>query len=164
MRALSLVRRLLLLAVVPLALDGCLVLSDPDFQGQDECLPSFVNQEADPLISQTPRIPADATSPAEFRGSVPMKSCALVANYQARVFVDSEFKLDLAVPPNGTDTRNVSVVVDVDGLSKGCHQIHLYVSRRFAPAGSDFKQPERAGDLAYLVWRFSNDASCGETP
>ncbi len=169
MRALRLVRRLLGLAVVPLALDGCLVLSDPDFQGQDECSPSFVTNEADPLLWSTPRIPAQAGDPVEFRGSVPMKSCALVKTYRARVFVDNVLKLEQSVPATGTDSRNVAVVVAVDKLSKGCHQIHLYVSSRFAPAASDFKQPERAGDLAYLVWRFSNDANalaenCGGAP
>jgi hypothetical protein len=169
LRVLPLVRRLLALAAVPLALDGCLVLSDPDFQGQDECLPSFVTNEADPLLWSTPRIPAQVGGPVEFRGSLPMRSCALVKTYAARVFVDGTLKLEQAVPPNGADTRNVAVVVGVDGLSRGCHQIHLYVSSRFAPAASDFKQPERSGDLAYVVWRFSNDASalaenCGEAP
>jgi len=169
MRALRLVRRLLGLAAVPLALDGCLVLSDPDFQGQDECTPSFVTNEADPLLWSTPRIPAAVGDPEEFRGSVPLKSCALTKPYEVRVFVDNALRKSGPVPASGTDTRNVAVVVNVAGLSKGCHLIHLYVSSRFALAASDFKQPEQPGDLAYIVWRFSNDANspaenCGGAP
>lgn len=169
MRVLSLARRLLTLSVVPLALDGCVVLSDPDFQGQDECTPSFVTNEADPLLWSTPRIPAQEGDPAEFRASVPLKSCALVATYRARVFLDNVIQREIEIPASGTDTRNVSIVQNVGSVSKGCHLIHLYVSRSFAPAAGDFKQPERPGDLAYVVWRFSNDASslaenCGAAP
>ncbi|MBI2389622.1 MAG: hypothetical protein HYV09_08500 [Deltaproteobacteria bacterium] len=140
------------------ALDGCVVVSDPDFRGQDECLPMFLNLEADPAQSSTPRIPASPTDPIEFRGTVPLRSCALTKDYEARVFVDEEPRLSLKIPPSGGETRNVSVVVNVDRLAPGCHIVQVYVSSRFA--AGDFRQPERPGDIDYLLWNFSNDASC----
>lgn len=155
-RLLGFVRRLLVLAVVP-ALDGCVVVSDPDFRGQDECVPAFVHHEAEPALADTPRIPANPTDPVEFRGTVPLRTCALTLEYEARVFVDQELRRSIRIEPSGSETRNVSVVVDVDRLTPGCHSVDVYVSSRFA--AGDFRQPERPGDLSYLHWRFSNDAS-----
>jgi hypothetical protein len=164
MRGFGFVRRLLRLAVMGAlvtANDGCLVLSDPDFRGQDECVPFFLTLGADPSVKDRPRIEG-----TEFSGNVQMRTCALTKDYVARVFVDGALKLDQPIPPSGQETRDVPVLVDIRGLAAGCHFVELYVSSAFRPSGSDFTQPARAGDIAFLLWTFVNTtdatvASCG---
>lgn len=150
------------------ALDGCLVLSDPDFQGEESCTPSFVAQEADPPQAGTSRFPANPGDPLEFRGTVPMKSCALVKNYDGRVFLDGELKTIIQIPPNGEDVRDVAVLLSLSEVPPGCHEVELYVSQLFSSSPTDLKTPARAGDLAYFVWRFVNTSdptdalTCGQ--
>lgn len=161
MRGFRLVRRLLLLALVPAATGSCLVLSDPDFRGQDECVPFFLTREANPAVSSR-----EVLTGEEFRGSVPMRTCALTLPYEARVFVDGVFTVNQNIPPTGEELREVPVLVDIKNLSKGCHFVEVFVSSRFRASGSDFTQPERSGDVTFLLWTFLNDTdatvtSCG---
>lgn len=147
-------------ALVPAA-EGCLVLSDPDFRGQNECVPFFLTLEADPSVRDPQRIEG-----TEFRGSVRMRTCALTLPYEARVFVDGEPKLFKSVPPTGDEIRTVPVLVDIAALAPGCHFVELFVSSKFRASGTDFSKPERANDVTYLVWTFINTtdatvASCG---
>jgi hypothetical protein len=156
MRAVGrLVRRLLVIALVPTVLDGCLVVSDPEFRGQDECVPFFLTHEADPSTSLPLRRPETASDPAEFRATVPMRSCALVSNYKAHVFVDRNLKIIKTLPPTGTELRDVSVLVNIaDEVADGrCHRVEVLVSQNFL----DFENPARAGDVAKITWQFYND-------
>lgn len=166
MRGLRFVRRLLLLALVPAATGRCLVLSDPDFRGQDDCVPFFITHEANPLITARPRIPANVGDPTQFRGSVPLRSCALTRDYTARIFIDGSIVSEVTVPPSGEEVRDVNVLVDVGLVPRGCHFVEVRVSSAFSPSGGDFRRPAREDDLAFLVWTFINDpdatvASCG---
>lgn len=158
------VRRLLQLAVMGAlvaANDGCLVLSDPDFQGQDECVPFFLTHEADPSVRDFRRI-----EKAEFEGSVPMRTCALTKPYFARIFLDGRLRvLEQEIPPSGDELRTVPILLPIGDLAPGCHFVEVRVSSAFRP-GSDFTQPARPGDIAFLLWTFTNttDASvlsCG---
>jgi hypothetical protein len=164
MRALGrLVRRLLPVVLVPTVLGGCLVASDPDFRGQDECVPFFLTHEADPSTSETHRRPESTSDPEEFRASVPMRSCALTTDYEARVFVDNKLVDISQIPPTGGELRDISVLVDIAGLT-GCHTVELFISSNFA----DFKTPERSGDVAKVSWFVFNDPAtpvpeCGGT-
>lgn len=165
---LGFVRRLLLLAFVPAATGSCVVLSDPDFRGQDDCVPFFITHQAQPLVSDRPRIPENPGDPEAFRGTVPLRTCALTKTYEARVFVDGSFRSSQRVEPSGTEVRPVSVLLDVGQpkLVGGCHFIEVFVSSEFSPSGTDFRRPAREGDLTFLLWTFINDpdataASCG---
>jgi len=149
----ALVRGLLVLATMAGLLDGCVVVSDPDIQGQDTCVPFFLAHEADPSTSGAHRRPEISTDPAEFRASVPMRSCALTFDYETHVFVDDELVDISKIPPTGGEIRTASVLVDLAGLSTGCHRVELFVSTNFA----NFKTPERAGDLAKITWLVFND-------
>lgn len=159
--------RCLSLLVVPTLLGGCLVASDPDFRGQDECVPFFLAHEAEPSTSEAHRRPESADDPEEFRASVPLRSCALTTDYVAHVFIDDDLRVIKKIPPSGGELRDVSVLVDIakEAETPGCHRAELYVSSNFA----DFKTPERAGDVAKISWFFFNvpDAlvsNCGNVP
>lgn len=171
MRGRGFVRRLLRLgskmammaALVPalgLVNGGCLALSEPDFRGQDECVPFFLTLGADPpLLNRTP------IEKAEFSGSVQMRTCALTKDYVAHVFLDGVPVLFTSVPPTGVELRTVPVLVDISRSSPGCHIVELYVSSKFKD-GTDFTKPERRDDIAYILWTFVNSsdatvASCG---
>lgn len=160
-----LVRRLLALTAVSNVLGGCLVVSDPDFRGQDECVPFFLAHEADPSTPGPHLRPESATDPAEFRATVPMRSCALTRDYRAHVFVDNTLRVIQRIPPTGNELRDVSILVNIGEESPGCHRVSVYVSTNFA----DFTTPDRPGDVAKIDWLFYNDqnstaAGCGSTP
>jgi hypothetical protein len=161
-RGLGFVRRLLLLALVPAATGSCLVISDPDFRGQDDCVPFFITHQAQPLVSDRPRIPESPGDPTEFRGTVPFRSCALVKDYVARIFVDGSLRSEQVVPATGSEERTLEVSIDVGQLPQtGCHFVEVFLSTQFAAVGADFRSPARRGDLAFLLWTFvdSTDAT-----
>lgn len=139
---------------VPTLLGGCLVVSDPDFRGQDECVPFFLSYEADPSTSPAHRRPESPTDPAEFRATVPLRSCALTTDYTAHVFIDNVLRVIKKIPPTGSELREVSVLVDIGNEDPGCHLVEVFVSSNFA----DFKTPERPGDVAKIDWLFYNVA------
>ncbi|MGZ3417346.1 MAG: hypothetical protein ACXVEF_22555 [Polyangiales bacterium] len=137
---------------------SCLVVSDPDFRGQEDCIPFFVTEQAVPAPNATTRIPASPGEPLEFDGNVPMRSCALTKTYQMRVFLDNVWQYAQDVPPTGDEARPIAVILDMTGRAAGCHQVEVLVSTRFA-SGTDPKTTDRADDLAYMVWWFSNDTT-----
>lgn len=158
-RLLSLAGVAVMTALVP-ASGGCLVVSDPDFRGQDQCVPSLLLLEANPSVRERPRI-----EESEFSGTVPMRSCALTFDYEARIFVDGSLVQFQRIPPNGLEIRDVPVLVDIKRLRPGCHVVEVFVSSQFR-GGSDFITPERKDDIAFISWTFLNDtdasvASCG---
>jgi hypothetical protein len=147
-------------ALVP-AGEGCLVLSDPDFRGQNECVPYFLTLEAVPSVRDRPRIEG-----TEFRGSVPVRSCALTQPYEARIFLDGVLVRFAQIPESGSEIRPLSVFFDIQGLAPGCHFVEVFVSSKFRASGTDFTKPERADDVTFLLWTFLNTtdatvASCG---
>jgi hypothetical protein len=152
MRLRSVLARILLLGVAVCS-GSCLVVSDPDFRGQEDCIPFFVTQQAEPALASTERIPATPTDPLEFRGSVPMRSCALTKIYQIRVFLDNELQPESTIPPTGDEERPVSVLVDLSRTKPGCHQVEVLVSSSFT---LDARTAAKPDDLAYLVWWFTN--------
>ena len=161
------VRRLLLLALVP-ATSSCLVLSDPDFRGQDECVPLFITHQAQPLVTSRRKIPESPGDPLQFSGTVPLRSCALTKPYYARVFVDGVNVRNQEIVASGTEIRPVEVLVDAGNLPGTCHQVEVFVSSAFASTG-DLRTPARQSDLAFILWTFITDAdatagTCGASP
>lgn len=157
-----LVRRLLAMALVPATLSGCVVVSDPEFQGQDECDPFFLTQEADPSTSGFVRLTETTPDSDVFRASVPMRSCALTKNYTLNVFVDKNLRAQTTIFPTERDLRNVPIVVDVfpERANPGCHRVEAFVSTGFT---SDFRTAARPGDVAKITWWFFNDADAPVT-
>jgi hypothetical protein len=150
------VARILLLCAA-VGSGSCLVVSDPDFRGQEDCIPFFVTQQASPALTAKTLILASSASALEFRGDVPMRSCALTKTYEMHVFLDDDWKRLDTVPPTGEEERNVTALVDISRAKPGCHQVEVLLSTRFSSA--DPKAPERANDLAYLTWWFANDSN-----
>lgn len=156
--------RLLLLAAAVCS-GSCLVVSDPDFRGQEDCIPFFVTQQADPPIADKKLILASAGDAPEFRGTIPMRSCALIKNYEMRIFLDGAWQSLATVAPTGDEERNVSVLVNLpSGGKRGCHEIEVYLSTRFSAI--DPRVPENPDDLAYVLWRYADTtdakfANCG---
>jgi hypothetical protein len=145
---------------------SCLVVSDPDFQGQEDCVPYALNHEADPELGSWINLVPDASATERtFRALIPISTCALAKEYTARVFIDNLLLKIIPVPPTGTERREVSVLVDIVniGLAPGCHKVELLVSGQFA---ADLRAPARPDDIAKAVWLFYDDpnvtpASCG---
>ncbi len=129
---------------------SCLIVSDPDFRGQDQCTPSLLHHEADPETAST----APLEDPFAFRASIPLRSCALTRTYIAHVFADGILERIVDVPPTGSETRTVTVLFDVGALEAGCHQVEVYVSSRFS--AGNLKVPERPDDVGYVAWWFAN--------
>ncbi len=142
---------------------GCLVVSDPDFRGQNDCLPYFVNQSAEPTTTRPTVVTIGEDGRATFRASVPMQTCALTAEYEARVFVGGVAGEFSRIQSTGSETRVVSVVQDVSAsaFDDGCITIELLVSRSFR---GSLRVPERADDLAYIAWQVatSPDVTVGQ--
>jgi hypothetical protein len=152
--------RLLLLASAVCS-GSCLVVSDPDFRGQEDCIPFFVTQSADPSVSDTSVILTSAGELPRFKGSVLMRSCALTKTYQMRVFLDGGLVHLDDVPPTGEEQRPVTALVDFSGALPGCHDVEIYLSTRFTAI--DPRQPERQDDLAYILWRFADTGNASFT-
>jgi len=149
-----LVRTLLAIAVVPV-LGSCVVASDPDFQGQDQCVPFFLEHEADPSTSVFSRLTETTAGSDVFRATVPMRSCALTKEYELHVFVDNNPRALTKIFPTERELRDVSIVVDItpERDNPGCHRVEALVSTNF----QNFRDPVRSGDLAKIVWWFSNN-------
>lgn len=139
------------MAGLALAAPGCLVLSDPEFQTEDECPPSLKMTEASPNPVAFPILTATTTKAFEFRASVPVDSCALTRALEARVFLDGSLLRSSELPPNGTASRDLTVFVALDSVKQGCHVVEVLVSGRFS---SDQRQPAKAGDIGSGVWWF----------
>lgn len=143
------------------AVSGCLVVSDPDFRGQDECLPFFVNQAAVPPITAPTLVETGDT--ITFEATVPLQTCALTVQYEMRVFVGGQVRMIEEVDPTGSETRPISIVQDIslsEDLEDGCTTVELLVSRRF----QGLRDPARPGDLAYVSWQVatSPDVTVGQ--
>jgi hypothetical protein len=134
-------------------LHGCLVLSDPDFRGQDECLPSFETVDASPAVGTVFVLGSGST---EFRPSVPVRSCALIKAYYAHVFVDGLIRTQLEIVPSGGEVRTFTALVDLSDVDPGCHTVEVLVSSGFAP--TSLRNPLRPGDLAYVAWSVATSA------
>lgn len=129
---------------------GCLVTSDPDFRGQEDCVPYFVVRDADPEITSTLKL-RDGALP-ELR--VPLRSCALVKRYFVRIFVDGLLFATAQIEPSGQEIRTLRIGdLPVGLLQPGCHQLEVYASGAFATERG--RDPVRDDDLAYIAWWFT---------
>jgi hypothetical protein len=134
---------------------SCLVVSDPDFRGQEDCIPFFVTAEAEPAVSDKTVLLASTGEVPDFH--IPMRSCALTKTYEMRVFLDGVPTRFDQLPPTGEEERPVTVVVDLSTSKPGCHEVEVYLSTRFSAV--DQRAAERPSDLAYVLWRFTNDSN-----
>jgi len=130
---------------------SCLVVSDPDFRGQEDCVPYFVTNEAEPLLNVKTRV-----STNRFDGNVPLRSCALAKTYELHVFLDGAQHSAPSVDPNGSDERPVTIGVDLTSVQPGCHQVEIYASSKFDANDPRKADPDKPRDLAYLVWWFAD--------
>jgi hypothetical protein len=150
----GLARRLHLLGLVTplLALEGCIVTSAPTYSAPDQCPPSFVQNEADPPVSEFKKFDATAKS-LEFDATVSVRSCAVTKQLEGRLFFDNKLTNNVPVIPNGALERTASFKLALEPSSAKCHKIeYLVTSQGFSGSASDFRTPAVQGDLASIVW------------